>query len=82
MSEKIGKKIGVGRLCHVREAASQTDKTRCTVKNLVKQMLDEKPNNLFASLEAVIDTHRTLIRSGNLNIKVVPVNEAHCVVKW
>ena len=83
LSESSTRKITVGRLYHEREVATGSKSaTSKTIKNNAEDVCKSHPTIIFTSPEAVVITHRSLLRSSKLNIKLVAVDEAHCVVKW
>ena len=85
LSEKIRKNIAAGRLLHEKGDLNRKPgqpENKMSVKDLAKEVLDKKQNIIFASPEAIIETHCTLLRSKQLNIKLIAVDEAHVVIKW
>ena len=71
-----GKKINVARLWHERETPDKGP------KEIGKELRETKPEIIFAWPEAVLDTHRSLIKSASTNIRLIATDEARCVVKW
>eukprot|EP00794_Sanderia_malayensis_P002017 gene2017-2294_t len=80
MNKFSGGKIKVSRLRFERELSSS--KTVAGQANKSDQKdLTTTSQIIFTSPEAVLDTHRSFLRSLS-EIRMVAIDEAHCVVKW
>ena len=88
-----GKKINVFRLMHSSEESgtySQDKKIKKSSKKLDNARREKLINHLaessivFASPEAVLDSHRIMLRSDDLRGKIVcvAIDEGHCIIKW
>ena len=85
-----GKKINVFRLMHSSEESGAYSQDKKSSKKLDNARREKLLNHLtersivFASPEAVLDSHRIMLRSDDLRGKIVcvAIDEGHCIIKW
>ena len=84
------KKINVFRLMHSLEESGAYSQDKKSSKKLDNARREKLINHLtessivFASPEAVLDSHRIMLRCDDLRGKIVcvAIDEGHCIIKW